>query len=40
VIYSDGKHFFIELVVFSETVYYEFHVRVIVLRLNFELIVL
>jgi hypothetical protein len=28
------KHFFIELVLFSETVYYEFRVRVIVLHLN------
>jgi hypothetical protein len=28
------KHFFIELVLFSEIVYYEFRVHVIVLRLN------
>jgi hypothetical protein len=34
VICSDGKHFFIELVLFSETMYYEFRVRVIMLRLN------
>jgi hypothetical protein len=34
VICSDGKHFFIELELFSEIVYYELCVRVIVLRLN------